>query len=143
MQGRRVAPARPATADEITWAAVEHREHVRAPIQLRVDYKKLNSFFADYTRNISKGGTFIRTRKPMPAGTRFVFNLTVPSCPAPFSLSGEVVHAVMQGEGAGMGIRFVWKDEAERAAFERIVERLMAESLGPVVAARLLEEVRK
>ena len=33
----------------------ENREHGRAPIELKVDYKKLNSFFADYTRNISKG----------------------------------------------------------------------------------------
>ncbi|HEY6099180.1 MAG TPA: TIGR02266 family protein, partial [Anaeromyxobacter sp.] len=24
----------------------EHREHGRAPIELKVDYKKLNSFFA-------------------------------------------------------------------------------------------------
>ena len=30
-------------------------------ITLRVDYKRLNTFFADYTKNISKGGTFIRT----------------------------------------------------------------------------------
>ena len=44
----------------------EHRDHARAPIELEVDYKKLNSFFADYTKNISKGGTFIKTRKALP-----------------------------------------------------------------------------
>jgi type IV pilus assembly protein PilZ len=37
------------------------RQHARAPIELKVDYKKMNSFFADYTKNISKGGTFIKT----------------------------------------------------------------------------------
>jgi type IV pilus assembly protein PilZ len=118
---------------------MEHREHARAPMALRVEYKKLNSFFADYTKNISKGGTFIKTQKPLPAGTRFTFQLAVPSCSSPFEVSGEVVR-VERGDGGGMGLRFLWSDEEARAGFERVVERLMAESLGPVVAARLLDK---
>jgi type IV pilus assembly protein PilZ len=116
----------------------ENRLHVRAPIELKVDYKKLNSFFADYTKNISKGGTFIKTRKTLPIGTRFLFRLAVPGRASPFELNGEVVHAAAAGEQAGMGIRFVWGDEARRAEFEEVVEELMAESLGPLVAQRLL-----
>src|SRR5690348_1888069 len=38
----------------------ERRDGPRVPIELKVEYKKLNSFFADYTKNISKGGTFIK-----------------------------------------------------------------------------------
>jgi type IV pilus assembly protein PilZ len=116
----------------------ENREHGRAPIELKVDYKKLNSFFADYTKNISKGGTFIKTKKMLPVGTRFLFRLTVPGRPRPFELNGEVVHASAQGEDPGMGIRFVWGDDRERTSFEAIVEGLMQESLGPLVATRLL-----
>jgi type IV pilus assembly protein PilZ len=116
----------------------EHREHPRAPIELRVDYRKLNSFFADYTRNISKGGTFIKTARTLPAGTRFLFKLSLPGRAEPFTLSGEVVHARAEGEDAGMGIRFVWAADEERRAFEQVVEELMAESLGPVVARNLL-----
>jgi type IV pilus assembly protein PilZ len=121
---------------------LEHREHTSAPIALRVEYKKLNSFFADYTKNIAKGGTFIKTKKPLPAGTRFILELTVPSGGIPFELTGEVVR-VESGDGAGMGIRFVWSDEAAHGGFEHVVERLMAESLGPVVAARLLDEAAR
>jgi type IV pilus assembly protein PilZ len=116
----------------------EHREHGRAPIELKVDYKKLNSFFADYTKNISKGGTFIKTKKTLPVGTRFLFRLTVPGRSAPFELNGEVVHASAQGDEAGMGIRFAWAHDRERTDFEALVEGLMQESLGPVVAQRLL-----
>jgi type IV pilus assembly protein PilZ len=29
----------------------------------------MNAFFADYTKNISRGGTFIRTDKPLDIGT--------------------------------------------------------------------------
>jgi type IV pilus assembly protein PilZ len=116
----------------------EHREHPRAPIELKVDYKKLNSFFADYTKNISKGGTFIKTRKTLPVGTRFLFRLAVPGRDAPFELRGEVVHAASTGGDPGMGIRFVWADELERIEFEQVVERLMEQSLGALVTRRLL-----
>jgi type IV pilus assembly protein PilZ len=116
----------------------DQREHARAPIELKVDYKKLNSFFADYTKNISKGGTFIKTRKPLPVGTRFIFRLTVPGRPLPFELNGEVVHADPAGDDAGMGIRFVWVADTDRRAFEQVVEQLMENSLGAVVAQNLL-----
>jgi type IV pilus assembly protein PilZ len=118
----------------------EKREHGRAPIELKVDYKKLNSFFADYTKNISKGGTFIRTKKTLPVGTRFLFRLTVPGRERPFELSGEVVHASASGEEPGMGIRFVWEDDHERVSFESLVEGLMSASLGPLVANKLLRK---
>jgi type IV pilus assembly protein PilZ len=118
----------------------ENREHGRAPIELKVDYKKLNSFFADYTKNISKGGTFIKTKKSLPVGTRFLFRLTVPGRPAPFELSGEVVHADVSAGEPGMGIRFVWSDDRDRVAFESVVEALMNDSLGPLVANRLLRK---
>src|SRR4051794_31969163 len=118
----------------------ETRAHVRAPIELKVDYKKMNSFFADYTKNISKGGTFIKTKKPLPVGTRFLFRLTVPKREAAFELNGEVVHADPNGDEAGMGIRFVWGEEKERDAFESVVEKLMGDSLGPHVAEQLLKQ---
>jgi type IV pilus assembly protein PilZ len=116
----------------------EHREHPRAPIELKVDYRRLNSFFADYTKNISKGGTFIKTRKALPVGTRFLFQLSIPGRDQAIELSGEVVHASATADQAGMGIRFVWEDDAQRQQFEALVEQLMVESLGPDVAHRLL-----
>jgi len=44
---------------------VDRRDGARPPIEPKVEYKKLNTFFADYTKNICKGGTFIRTKKPL------------------------------------------------------------------------------
>jgi hypothetical protein len=34
----------------------ERRAETRRPIELKVEYKRLNTFFADYTKNISRGG---------------------------------------------------------------------------------------
>jgi len=67
-----------------------HRKSERAAIELKVEYKKLNGFFSDYTKNISKGGTFIKTSKPLAIGTEFVFKLFVPFSEQAFELRGEV-----------------------------------------------------
>ena len=121
-------------------AGPEGRQHGRAPIELKVDYKKLNSFFADYTKNISKGGTFIKTKKPLPIGTRFLFKLTVPLRDAPFELLGEVAWSQPDVEEPGMGIRFIYTNDSQRSDFESVVERLMGDSLGLDLTGRLLNK---
>ena len=115
----------------------------RAAIELKVEYKRLNTFFADYTRNISKGGTFIRTDKPLPIKTEFVFVLTIRGLPEPLRLRGQVKWTVSAAEAtpdspAGMGIQFVYASDAERRTTERIVEKLMASELGETLTSRLL-----
>ena len=89
----------------------EKRGENRAPITLRVEYKRINTFFADYTKNISKGGTFIKTKKPLPIGTRFLFKLTVSRRDAAFELLGEVVWSKAESDEPGMGIRFIYQDD--------------------------------
>ena len=121
----------------------EQRLDERATIELKVEYKRLNTFFADYTKNISKGGTFIKTKKPLDVGTEFVFKLFVPSLPAPLELRGQVKwviqeSAVEPGQSPGMGIRFVYQSDDERARIEDTVERLMIDSLGYHLSSKLL-----
>ncbi len=119
------------------------RQHTRAPIELRVEYKRLNSFFADYTRNISRGGTFVATERPLPIGTEFLFKLTIPKLNKPLELKGKVhwivnPSDVEEGQDPGMGIGFVYDNEAERQSVEREVERLMISSLGQALYDKLM-----
>src|SRR3954452_15958687 len=81
----------------------ERRRERRAPIELKVEYKRLNTFFYDYTKNISKGGTFIKTDRPLEVGTMFRFHLTVPVSSEPIELRGEVRWVVRPGEGGPGG----------------------------------------
>lgn len=124
----------------------DQRTSQRAPLRLRVDYERMNSFFADYTKNISKGGTFIKTARPLPIGSRCQFSFTLPALSEPLVLEGEVtwilsVEAARErGEDAGMGVKFVFKDAAGQREFEELVERLMAESLGSEAARALLHK---
>lgn len=125
----------------------DKRVDLRAPIELKVEYKKMNTFFADYTKNISKGGTFIKTDRPLPVGTEFLFKLTIPKREAPFELKGTVIWTNKPTEmqnpevaAMGMGIRFLFQDDGERADFEAQVEVLMASSLGPELYTKLLKK---
>jgi type IV pilus assembly protein PilZ len=121
----------------------ERRGANRSAIELNVEYKRLNTFFADYTRNISKGGTFIRTERPLDVGTEFIFALTIRGLKDPLRLRGRVKWVVTPDGAtptspAGMGIEFQYANEAERHATEAIVEKLMTEELGETLTARLL-----
>src|SRR5436309_8693897 len=92
----------------------DRRAAPRGPIRLRVDYERMNSFFADYTKNISKGGTFIKTPRPLPVGTRCQFSFTLPALSAPLMLYGEITWLVSPEDGGqrnedpGMGVKFVF-----------------------------------
>ena len=128
----------------------ERRAGSRRPIELKVEYKRLNTFFADYTKNISRGGTFIKTSRPLPVGTEFLFKLFVPGRSEPLTIHGEVQRIVsntdVDGDGTpdeGMAIRFVYREGDPQAEIARIVEGLMTDSLGPRLYAKLMEQAQK
>jgi type IV pilus assembly protein PilZ len=125
----------------------EKRQHPRAPIELKVEYKKMNTFFADYTKNISKGGTFIKTDRPLPVGTEFLFKLSLPKRSAPFELRGQVIWTNQPSHmerpevpEMGMGIRFIFKGDGERQAFESEVDQMMIGSLGAHLYEKLVDK---
>jgi len=125
----------------------ERRVDARRPIELKVEYKRLNTFFADYTKNISRGGTFIKTSRPLPVGTEFLFKLFVPGREEPLTIHGEVQRIIggggAPGEEPGMAIKFVYREGDPQAEIARIVEGIMTESLGPRLYARLMEHAHK
>jgi type IV pilus assembly protein PilZ len=139
-------------SDEQGGGTPQARVDVRAPIELKVEYKKLNTFFADYTKNISKGGTFIKTDRPLRIGTEFIFKLFVPQRSEPFTLRGIVVwiHTrempppvhIQPPPERGMGIRFLYSDDGQKRAFEGVVEALIRESLGELLYRKLMERAR-
>ena len=124
----------------------EGRVHPRVPIELKVEYRKLNTFFYDYTHNISKGGTFIKTPRPLEVGTEFLFKLNVPHLTEPLALTGRVIWIVREEEAGadpahpdpGMGIQFIFVSDEQRSEIEGRVEQLMREQLGDRAYEELL-----
>jgi type IV pilus assembly protein PilZ len=123
--------------------SADRRVDARHAIELKVEYKRLNTFFADYTKNISKGGTFIRTDKPLDIGTEFIFALCIPQLGEPVRLRGKVVwttpsESATDDAPPGMGIRFQYANTEEQRGTEKIVEDLMRAQLGEHISAKLL-----
>jgi type IV pilus assembly protein PilZ len=116
----------------------DRRDATRLPIELKVEYKKVNAFLFDYTHNISKGGTFIKTSRPLAVDTEFTFKLIVPGLGEPLMLAGRVRWVIDEGavggddpsREPGMGIQFIYRDDEERRRLSTAVERLMVRELG-------------
>lgn len=142
-------PVRPPDASPVATAAPSHEPGATPPVELRVDYKRLNAFFADYVKNISRGATFIPSNPPLPVGTEFVFHLVVPALAEPITLRGRV-ESVRGPEAPfpdgtppaervpGALVRFLYDSPEQRAAVERSAERLMSDSLGQLLTGELL-----
>jgi type IV pilus assembly protein PilZ len=130
----------------------DRRDDPRSPIELKVEYKRLNTFFSDYTKNISRGGTFIKTNRPLDIGTEFLFKLFVPQLEGPLCIHGQVQWVISEADAAagvgghdhpGMGIRFVYREGARREDIERVVEKLMVDSLGQRLYSRLMAHAQR
>ncbi len=121
----------------------ERRESGRAPLQLTVEYERLNALLSDYTHNISQGGTFIRTDRPLQVGTVLSFTIQAPRLEDGIVLQGVVrwVVEVAQSRSdrpAGMGIAFVYDSPDKKEAVEMRLDRLMALALGPAAFEKLM-----
>jgi len=121
----------------------ERRESGRAALELPVEYDRLNALLSDYTHNISRGGTFIRTDRPLDVGTVLSFTIRAPSLGEPIVLRGVVRWVVDPGQSgdgrpSGMGIAFVYESPAHQDAVETRLDRLMVKSLGPAAFEKLM-----
>jgi type IV pilus assembly protein PilZ len=121
----------------------ERRESGRAALELPVEYDRLNALLSDYTHNISRGGTFIRTDRPLDVGTVLSFTLRAPELGEPIVLRGVVRWVVDAGQAGagrapGMGIAFVYDSPAHRESLEARLDRLMVQSLGAAAFEQLM-----
>ncbi len=104
------------------------RRATRLHHEIPVAYRSVGSFLTDWATNISQGGLFINTRKPLPVGTSVKILVQLPGASFPFQLEGRVTRVTEFDNHAnmvpGMGVEFLHVDEAKRAEIEAFVERL-------------------
>jgi type IV pilus assembly protein PilZ len=110
---------------------------------LPVEYDRLNALLSDYTHNLSRGGTFIRTDRPLGVGTVLSFTIRAPELGEPIMLRGVVRWVVGVSEArtdrpAGMGIAFMYDSLAHKEGLEARLDRLMVQSLGPLAFEQLM-----
>lgn len=107
------------------------RKSERLHHEVLVAYPTVAGFVTDFAVNISRGGIFINTRKPLPVGTTVRLIISLPGNAFPFDLSGRVTRVNEfdnpSNQVPGMGIEFIGVDEEKLARIERFVERLREE----------------
>jgi uncharacterized protein (TIGR02266 family) len=102
----------------------EQRRHERKSIVLCVDYEGAEDLVADYTENLSAGGTFVVTTRQLEIGTEVRLVLSFPGLLEPIHVDGIVRwHRAEVGENeAGVGIEF--KEGPAKDHLESVVTRL-------------------
>jgi len=119
------------------------RELLRIESEIEVHFKTFNQFYKEYTKNISKGGIFIKTENPLPPQTAIEIKLFLPDEPEPLEAVGEVVHIIEpelareKGWDAGMGVQFVDFEETMQAKLEKYINKRLKEN------PHLLQDRRK
>ncbi len=109
-------------------ASSERRRQRRVPVQIQIQYKSADGFFQDYIRNLSLGGIFIETEKPLPKNTKLRVEFCLPEMADPITADGIVVHTLRVGKKkkdnavSGMGIRFSELESASKQVLESYLQ---------------------
>jgi len=83
----------------------EQRQHTRSTINK--EFETIDEFISEYVTNISQGGVFIRSKNPLPVGTKVTLKFSV--ILDDFETvegEGEVVRVDNSPGDAGMGVAF-------------------------------------
>lgn len=105
-----------------------HRVDQRTPMpNLKIKYKHLEELIQGSSEDLSKGGIFVKTKKPMEPGNTVNLSLVhADNAIEPFEVEGIVVRVTDEsmGENAmtGMGVKFINLTDKSRKMVEDIIE---------------------
>ncbi|MFC1822963.1 TIGR02266 family protein [Thermodesulfobacteriota bacterium] len=99
---------------------------------LSLNFKDGHAFIKAYTGDISNGGLFIKTAKPLKQGEQFLLKLQLPGLSEPMKIKSEVAWARTQKEGeekapAGMGVKFCEMEQKDREIIKQFLEGFVQE----------------
>jgi len=87
------------------------------------------SFLKAYTGNLSSGGLFIKTNKPLDAGVEFILKLQLPDLPGPLKVNCEVAWMKNQDSKTdirpnGMGVKFIKMSKKDNEILQQYIKSL-------------------
>ena len=106
-------------SSEFITPSVERRRHRRAQLIADVRCQALGHSEVLVTRDISPGGVFITTKKPLPLQAEVTLTLRLdPKGPA-LTFHGHVVNSL---KGLGMGVEFTEMSDEARSMLQKFVD---------------------
>lgn len=112
---------------------VDLRRSVRLAVKVRVTYETLDDFLSDYTANVSLGGMFIQTDRPLPIGSRFRLRFEIPErrCTVETTATVRWLSQSQDGLTDGMGVIFDALSDADERRVEKWLRALATATAGP------------
>ena len=108
------------------------RRHPRIQKSLALTYQDHSGFVKAYTGNISQGGLFIRTKKPIEKGEDFLLKLTLPGIPNTLNITCNVrwVRKIQLDihRPAGMGVQFCKMSSEDLTILKQYLRTVMGQS---------------
>ena len=108
--GRKISKMGFMKKHEADFKGAERRRHPRKEVWIEIHYQHLDDFFYDYAINLSRGGMFIKTARPLAIGTEIKLRFTIPGRKEVIETTGNIVRVVKPdhgpGHAPGMGIEF-------------------------------------
>ena len=106
----------------------EKRKEKRYGVLVKVDYRDIDKFFTDFAENLSKGGMFIATSRPLPVGSFIFLEFSLPDRSLVVKTKGEVVW-VRKTPGSpkekrGMGVKFEDLSKEDKEKIDKLIQRL-------------------
>jgi type IV pilus assembly protein PilZ len=84
----------------------DKRQHTRIPVALKVAFGSRDDLQRHLVTDLSPGGLFVRTSKPLPIGTEVDLEVTIAETDLPMHIRGKVVWLRQKHGPEGMGIQF-------------------------------------
>ena len=107
-------------------------KELRGPVNLRIKFRSasLQQFIERYGVDVSRGGIFIRTREPLPVGTRLKLDFQLVDAAPLFQGDGTVVWIREYDPGKtgvtpGMGVRFDRLTPESQPTLDKILDEKM------------------
>ncbi len=92
----------------------EKRAYIRKPFFMSVDYSTQDRVYRDFIKDISTGGVFIETLRPLPVGQEISMAFSFPNLRQNFRISGNVVRMGPKG----IGIAFIESNEKQKDSLD-------------------------
>ena len=84
----------------------DRRQHSRLPVNLKVAYRSKGDLQKDLVTDLSPGGLFVLTSKPLPIGTDVDLEVSLEESDSPIHIRGKVIWLRQRHGPEGMGIQF-------------------------------------
>jgi uncharacterized protein (TIGR02266 family) len=100
----------------------EHRAHARVAIEVEIDLHSESHFFSGLSGDVSEGGLFVQTYRPLETGDRVHLAFDLPDGRVEADGIVRWGRAHTDGVGAGVGIAFEELSDRDREVIHRFCE---------------------